>query len=222
MSGDEIWSIVGKILAFVGGIAALIKIVEWFSSPQHKLTTSVEAVPFELPERKNYSNKLSDFASMWIISVANNGKKPCDEITLVLPHAAIARISYRLGTSEEYRELTHGVINLGSLNPSDWISIRAWSPSRVTVYQLADVRISHNAGVGKIRPRATASKYLHDFEENFPLYSKLIFGSAVGVLIAFLVIYGVNWFHGFDKDKTQSGTYISTNSFPSQPNQSVQ
>jgi hypothetical protein len=147
MSSDQIWSLIGKFLAIIGGIAALIKIIEWISSPRQKLIASVESVPFELPEPS--SSKLSGFHSMWIISMRNKGKKPCDGISLVLPNAELARIS-RVGAVVEYRKLTDGAISLGSLNPSESVALRAWASWGFNADNPTKVRLSHNAGIGTI------------------------------------------------------------------------
>jgi len=170
MNNEQLWSAVGKILAIIGGIVGVIKIVEWFTSPKGKLTASVQIVPFVLPSAFG-TDKLSDYRQMWIAVVRNAGSKPCEGVTLMMPNAVIARIA-RAGSDTEHRKLKDGVIELGAIKPKEELTINAWIQWGFSDF--GDVRLSYTSGVGKILPRADAPKFCHDIERMFPTFFSLV------------------------------------------------
>jgi hypothetical protein len=191
MSSDQIWSFIGKILAVVGGIAAFIKIIEWVSSPRHKLVAIVQNVLYyprpiaNKPREENYGRE----PSMWTVSVHNRGKKPCEETTLVLPGAQLVCIS-REGASEENRELKHGVIALGVINPMETIKINAWGGWWRPGW--GDIRLSHNSGIGKLRILLPTGKFFHDVEAILRLDKYLTLFMVTSFLCFFgLLIFGI-------------------------------
>lgn len=218
MNSDQFWSVIGKILALVGGIAAFIKIIEWVSSPRQKLVASVESVPFELPESKGVLEKFTAFHSMWIVKIQNNGTKSCEGVNLVLPNAAMVCIS-RAGVADEYRKLTDGVISLGTLNPLDVIHLKAWSGFGLYSSDPTEAKLAHNAGVGVIRARASAPKIFHDLEFFLPVFKFIAIGCVVGLLAAYFIGSCIIMSVGKNsKSENQSG---ASNSVPTISSQST-
>src|ERR1043166_4732351 len=164
MSKDQIWTYILKLLAVVGGILSVIKIIEWFTSPRAKLTASIQVVPFERPEApKNNEDQFQIDQYMWVVVVSNSGKKPCEGTCLVLPDVTTAKIN-RVGSSPEYKSLMHGVIELGTIKPREKIEIRGWTRAwnSYAWRHFDQVQLSYNSGLGRILPRADAPKFCRD------------------------------------------------------------
>lgn len=202
MNSDQIWSIVGKALALIGGVVGVIKIVESITSPRGKLLATVQRVPFVQPdaplkEPPSYLNVTpqqindvkrylidDDFRFMWIVSIRNLGKKPCDQVKLLLPDAELACIS-REGKTQEYRKLVHGVISLDTLGPAEVIELFAWADS--SWISIDKVRLSHSSGMGKVLIKLPASRFFSDFEDYLRL-GKLPLTFFLGACLAGLVV----------------------------------
>jgi hypothetical protein len=213
MNNDHLWSAIGKILAIIGGIAGIIKIIESFTSPKGKLTASVQSVPFILPTPpKDKLSSIGGFKSLWVAVLRNSGSKSCEGAMIILPDSSIAKID-RAGLDIEFRNLKDGVIELGTIKPKEEIRIYAWNAWGHG--DLAEVRLSYASGVGKIFPRADAPKFCHDIETTLPYFWSMISVGIVGGAIGLVLVLCVEWI----KKPTilpQANTSITTNSSSTQ------
>jgi hypothetical protein len=210
MSNDQLWSVIGKFLAIIAGVTGVIKIIEWLTSPKGKLTASIQIVPFVLPDSPKDNQ---DFLRcMWVAVVRNPGSKRCEEALFIIPEAERARID-RAGSDIQYRQLKDGIIELGTINPKEKITIYGWGRSLFRDFE--NVRLSSSSGIGKVLPRADAPKFCHDIEKTFPYFLKG-FLTSILIGILFFILFSIIIWLSKPAIPPQANTSSPTNSSPSQ------
>jgi hypothetical protein len=112
--------------------------------------------------RRSLPYHVQDVSPLWTISVANGGRKRCEDVQVVIPRATMVFIE-RSDSEDEFRMITEKVL-LGTLLPKDEVSMTAWS----TLYTYPDkVRLSHSTGDGAVKELLLTPKFWNWMSDNW-------------------------------------------------------
>ncbi len=100
----------------------------------------------------------------WSVDVVNEGPKALSSVTLYLPYAA--RVAIRRTGENTVESKCEEVIRLGTLQPQEEVFLFAWTKSAPSAYNIGQIKLTHDAGVGEVITLVPTGQLGQWFENN--------------------------------------------------------
>jgi len=84
----------------------------------------------------------------WSVIIQNNTHHALNKVILTLPNTKLVSIRHKGGNSEEIK--SNGIIDIGTLQPTEDVYIFAWTDITPSSIYFDDVHLTHEAGLGDI------------------------------------------------------------------------
>lgn len=134
---------------------------------------------------KNQINDLSDIKGYWMVRVINRGDKAVSSVLIRLPNSKIVSVGEI--KKHDIRYIGDEAIHLEIIQPQEEVSLFAWTITAPTEYDVGKIKLTHNAGVGKIYAFVPTGKLGQWVEKYAGLILWIIIGPIIIVGIKFLL-----------------------------------
>lgn len=158
----------------------------------------VNAFPSDL------ENSIKDIKSIWFFKIINDGTKEVGDLNLELPFEG--RYMLKRSGQNNSSGLFQNLIPIGSLRPSNELTIIVWSEEYTSSYDEKDTRVTHPNGLTAINYPVTVRGIVAWNERN---YGRPLILSIVVLILLFLGIFYLGvWAESKSQHKTPTKTEI--------------